>query len=310
MPRAALFLLLVLSPKAFAGLDVVFLLDTTGSMGGELGEVKDRVRQLAEVLRTQRENERVRFGVVAYRDQGDAYVTKTSPLDTDADVSFRFLAGLTADGGGDGPEDVLAGLTTALRDLNWDGGDDVEREVFLIGDAPPHLDYSKHLTPEEVIHEARHRRIVVHALGCRSLPSDGVAFFQTIAYGTEGSYQHVGQVRTGGTSGVTGALMNALKRPNGKVGQLSGDSVGVRLTAHTLDVEGLTTTPVVAEGGLCAVRVSLPEGLSLSGAPGGATAGHELELSARVEPGSGGTWVVALEHCLPSSTRVRLALHN
>ncbi len=311
MPRRAVLLAaaLLLSTPAFAGLDVVFLIDTTGSMGSELGEAKERVRQLADALKTQRQNERVRLGVVAYRDRGDAYVTKKSPLDAEVDVSFRFLAALTADGGGDGPEDVLAGLSTAIRELNWDGGDDVERQVFLIGDAPPHLDYPGHVTPEELLADARKRRIVVHAVGCRSLPANGVAFFQRIAYGTEGTYQHIGQVRAG-KAGLEKAMLKALTRPAGRVGQLQGAPLKVEVAAHRPDTEGLAVTPIAAKEGVCTVRVSLPKGLALRGLPAASIADADVELSAQVQPGEGGTWVLSLGRCVAAGTRVRLALRN
>jgi uncharacterized protein YegL len=309
MPRSALIALLLAATPSFAGLDVVFLIDTTGSMGGELGEVKDRVRQLSDALRQERGQERVRIGVVAYRDKGDAYVTKRSLLESDVEVSFRFLAALTADGGGDGPEDVLSGLAAAIRDMNWDKSDEVEREVFLIGDAPPHLDYAGHVKPEQLLDEAQRARIVVHALGCRSLPTNGVEFFQRVAYATEGTYQHVGQVRSD-KAGVTNAMMKALTRHTGKTGQLGGAPLEVRTTSERPGTEGLTVTPIVGQAQVCAVRVTLPEGLTLYGAPAATSAEHEVELSARVQAGAGGTWVFALGRCVAPGTRMRLALHD
>ncbi len=309
MPRTLLIVLLLAATPALAGLDVVFLIDTTGSMGVELGEAKDRVRQLAEALRAERANERVRLGVVAFRDRGDAYVTTRSPLEGDVEVSFRFLAALTAGGGGDGPEDVLSGLSTAINDLNWDPGDDVEREIFLIGDAPPHLDYAGHVTPEKLIDDAKRKRIVVHALGCRSLPREGIGFFQRFAYATEGTYQHVGQVRSG-KAGLASAMMKALKRPSGSVGRLAGTPLEVTAAAERPESEGLTVTPIVDHAKTCTVRVSLPEGLTLRDAPTATVDEHEVELSARVATGAGGTWVFALGQCVTPATRVRLALHD
>src|SRR5581483_11934961 len=93
-----------------ADLDVVFVLDTTGSMSGEIGEAQERLRQLAAALRTARTGQRVRFGVVAFRDRGDDYVTKSSPLSEEIATTETFLDGLAAGGGGDEPESDLEAL--------------------------------------------------------------------------------------------------------------------------------------------------------------------------------------------------------
>ena len=197
------------STPARADLDLVFLLDTTGSMSGELNEAKDRVRQLAAALAEGRPGERVRIGVVAYRDQTDAYVTKTSTLSPDVDDSFKFLSGLSAGGGGDAPEDVLAGVKVAIEEMNWSQDPSVERQVFLIGDAPPHLDYQDHPSPEALFQRAVEQKIVFNTIGCRSLSRDGVAFFRELAYATEGRYQHIGRVRAG-EAGLAEAMLDTL----------------------------------------------------------------------------------------------------
>lgn len=305
MPRLLVLAFAVLSfPAWAAGLDVVFLLDTTGSMGGELSEAKDRSRQLAEALQAQRVNQRVRLGVVAFRDQGDAYVTTRSPLSERADDTFTFLASLTAEGGGDGPEDVLAGLATALDDMNWDQAGDVERQIFLIGDAPPHEDYANHLTAAQVIAAARRHQVVVHAIGCRSLPESGQAFFQKVAWGTEGTYQHIGRVNTA-QGGLAQAMLKALtNRPRAE--RLEGASLAVTVSGRREGDEGLALTPIVTSAGVCTLRLSLPEGLALRGVPAGVVTDHELELSAQVTTGGGGTWLVELGRCVDVGTRVRL----
>ena len=125
---------------AAADLDVVFVLDTTGSMGGEIREVQERVRQLAVDLARARDGERLRYGIVAFRDRGDAYVTLPFDLSEDIGAAETFLSSLTADGGGDGPESIVAAIAAALWEMSWDRSDGVERQIFLVGDAPPHLD--------------------------------------------------------------------------------------------------------------------------------------------------------------------------
>jgi hypothetical protein len=91
---------------------------------------------------------------------------------------------------------------------------------------------------------------------------------------------------------------------------LSGTPLDLTVTTQRPETDGLTVTPIVEKNSVCTVRVSLPDGLTLEGAPAAASAANELEVSARVKPGAGGTWVLGLGHCVTTGTRVRLALHD
>jgi len=301
--------LLLIPSLAFADLDLVFLLDTTGSMSGEIREAKDRVRSLSEALRSSRPGERVRVGVVAYRDQGDAYVTQVSPLSDDVEVSYTFLATLTADGGGDGPEDVLAGIQTTLRDLRWDASPGTERQVFIIADAPPHLDYPKNPTPEALIDEARERRVVVNAIGCRSLSSDGIAFFRRFAYATEGSYQHIGRVRAG-EGGLTQAMLTALApaapEDSSRFPALRVEDLGPS-SAPSAMPRGVQVVPFTPETGGCGLQVEVPSGLAPRAAPVVRRGPDALHVELALTQGAGGVFRYALSECPPPSTPIRVS---
>jgi len=303
----SLFLLALWPVTARAHLDLVFLLDTTGSMSGEIREAKERVRELTEALRTARPNERVRVGVVAYKDKGDSYLKQVSPLSEDVEVSYRFLATLTADGGGDTPEDVLAGLTAALRELKWDLGPDTERQVFIIADAPPHLDYPDRPKPEALVEEAVGKRIVVNAIGCRSLGSDGVEIFRKLAYATEGSYQHIGRVRAG--EGLARAMLTALapakSEDPSRFPLLGVTSLGAgeRLTQGGLQVVPFREGSGASER--CGLEVELPQGLALSQAPVVRRGEDALHLQLSLTQGPGGTQRYALSECAAANLPLR-----
>jgi Mg-chelatase subunit ChlD len=288
---------------ARAHLDLVFLLDTTGSMSGEIREAKERVRELTEALRTARPNERVRVGVVAYKDKGDVYLTKVSPLSEDVEVSYRFLGGLTADGGGDTPEDVLAGLQAALRELSWDMGPDTERQVFIIADAPPHLDYPDRPTLESLLEEAVGKRIVINAIGCRSLSREGIEIFRRIAYATEGTYQHIGRVRSG-EEGLAKAMLTALA-PAASEDPSRFPQLGVRHlgAGERTTPGGLQVVPFTEGAGAssrCGLQVELPPGLALEREPEVRRGPDALHLRLALAPGQGGTQRYALPECLSS----------
>jgi len=308
LPLLLLLLAAVAPLRASAHLDLVFLLDTTGSMSGELREAKERVRGLTEALRASRPGERVRVGVVAYRDQGDAYLTRVSPLSPEVDVSYSFLATLTADGGGDSPEDVLAGLEAALHQLDWDSSPDTERQLFVVADAPPHLDYPERPSPEALIEEALRRRIVFNAIGCRSLSSSGISFFRRLAYSTEGSYQHIGRVRAE-EDGLARAMLSALAPPapvdTSLLPVVSVSPVGVEAVG-TGSARGLQVLPF-SEEGRCGILVELPPGLALSAPPLVRRGSEALHVRLSLTQGSGGRLRFAFSECLPLALPVRVS---
>jgi Mg-chelatase subunit ChlD len=304
----AIFFLLTgaFSSVARADLDVVFVLDTTGSMEGEIREAKERVQQLAEALAKARPKERIRTGVVAYRDRGEEYVTRVSDLTTDVEQTFRFLAGLRADGGGDAPEDVLAGLAAALNEIHWDDAR-TERQLFLIGDAPAHLEYDGP-TPAAIITAALSRRIVVNAIGCRSLPEDGIEFFRRMAYATEGSYQHIGRVRA--EEGLADALLHALA-------PAPADTVRAALPVAAEETERYAVDPSLPRGGVlvrhgaantgadgCRVTVELPAGRGLAAAPRFGLDGTGLVVELALRQGEGGEQVYRLATCVDPASPI------
>lgn len=120
-----------------SGLDVVFVIDSTGSMGWLLSEVKDRVRDLSEWIRTLVPV--TRFGVVVYRDDDDPeYLTQIQPLTLNIGRVRRFLDDVEAQGRGDIPEAVQAGLRVAVDEARWKS--DSRRVIIVLGDAPPHAE--------------------------------------------------------------------------------------------------------------------------------------------------------------------------
>ena len=116
-------------------LDLVFVMDTTGSMRGELRDVQASllgvIRILARLAPT------LRVGFVAYRDHGEAYVTRAfllSPMDQgNARDLVAFVGQHRAEGGGDDPEAVDEALRVAA-DMPW--RTEAQGRIVVIGDAP------------------------------------------------------------------------------------------------------------------------------------------------------------------------------
>src|SRR3954466_4460189 len=103
------------APSSAHRVDVVFALDTTGSMGGMLDGAKRTVWSIATHIKQTDPNADLHVGLVAYRDLGDDYVTKDFALSGDMDAVFAELSSYVAAGGGDVPEDVDAALYDAVH---------------------------------------------------------------------------------------------------------------------------------------------------------------------------------------------------
>ncbi len=144
--------------------EVAFVLDTTGSMGGLLEGAKRKIWSIATSVVDTNPDADIRIGLVAYRDIGDEYVTRTFDLTTDIQDIYANLLDLKARGGGDWPESVNEALDIAVNKLQWSKGDDVRRIVFLVGDAPPHMDYAQDTKYPKTLAVAKQRNIVVNAV--------------------------------------------------------------------------------------------------------------------------------------------------
>ena len=144
--------------------EVAFVLDTTGSMGPLIEGAKRKIWSIATSIVDTNPDADIRMGLVAYRDIGDEYVTKTFNLTTDVQDLYANLLELKARGGGDWPESVNEALEVGVTKLSWTQGPEVRRIMFLVGDAPPHMDYKQDTKYPEVIRMARYRGIVVNAV--------------------------------------------------------------------------------------------------------------------------------------------------
>jgi uncharacterized protein YegL len=118
--------------------DVLFLLDTTGSMGDEIDQLKGTIRTVADRLTSLPSNPDLRLAMTKYRDIGDAYLTNTTDFTSDINEFSKTLNGAQADGGGDTPEAVDEALASALSEPSWRS--DSIQLIFLVADAGPHID--------------------------------------------------------------------------------------------------------------------------------------------------------------------------
>ncbi len=169
------------TPVALVGprLDVVFVIDATGSMADEIDVVKEHIQAMMARIRAGRPAPRVRFGLVAYRDHGDEFLNRVFDLAEDPGFVELAMRQLQADGGGDTPEAVAEALHAAVHEIHWDDRQGTSRMLFLVGDAAPHQDFGADVLAE--VRAARARGITVHSLGCSGIQISGELEFRQVA---------------------------------------------------------------------------------------------------------------------------------
>ncbi len=173
------------------GLDIVFLLDATGSMGDEIDHIKATIDSIASRITQLPGSSAPRLGLVAFRDQGDEYVTRSWDFTSDVQQFAANLANVQAGGGGDTPESVNAGLHDAIYLPGWtqDGtGGRHLKMIFLVGDAPPHLDYANDYSYPTLLTEAVGAGIKIFPIGASGLEDQGEYIFRQFAQITQGQF--------------------------------------------------------------------------------------------------------------------------
>ena len=179
-------------------LDVVFLIDTTGSMADEIARIKDSLLGVTRKLRSLGKEFTLRYGAVLYRDVNDQYVTKSHPFTSDIEAFDTALKTVHATGGGDAPESLNQGLAVAIDGMSWNP--DAARVVFLIADAPPHMDYPEDTSYDASLRTATARGIRVHAVAASGLDATGTLVFRQIAQYTRGKFIFIEYGRDAATS--------------------------------------------------------------------------------------------------------------
>ena len=145
------------------GLDIVIVFDSSGSMKGELDQVKSKIQRIGGAL-TQMIR-KTRIGICTYRDKGDDYIVKGLPLTSNIGQIVTYLNTINAKGGGDLPEAVDEGLRWAIQNNTFNRS--ARKVILVFGDAPPHA--NKSITCQKWASDFRNKqRGIVSTVTCRS----------------------------------------------------------------------------------------------------------------------------------------------
>jgi Mg-chelatase subunit ChlD len=197
-------------------IELVFVIDTTGSMGGLIEGAKQKVWSIVNEVMKAPSKPEVRMGLVAYRDRGDAYVTRVTPVTRDLDSVYNTLMAFKAEGGGDGPEDVRQALADGVHKVGWSPrSPNIAQILFLVGDAPPHDDYNNEPDTVTSALEAVKAGILVNTIQCGNMQGTDVAW-RRICLAGEGQYFAIAQ--DGGVVAIATPFDDELARLGTKVG--------------------------------------------------------------------------------------------
>jgi len=187
-------------------IDVVFVIDSTGSMADEIRSVKMHLINLINEVRNGQPSPDLRVGVSTYRDwapQEQEYNVKTFDLTRNIDHALNYIKNIHAAGGGDYPEAVATGLDTGINHMNW--RQDARKLIFLIGDAPPHGEGSRDMsfhqgmpdgkTYERNIRDAITKGITIYTVSGSGMDHIGVNIWKQIARKTGGDYEKLDYYR-------------------------------------------------------------------------------------------------------------------
>jgi hypothetical protein len=174
-----------------ASLDLMFVIDTTGSMGDELVYLKSELADTIEQVRVEADAALdLRLSVNFYRDAGDSYVVRDFPFTDDVGSALDQLSAQSAGGGGDYPEAVEEGLSNGVFEHDWSERA-TARILFLLLDAPPHENQAVLDSLHETTRAAAARGIRVIPIAASGVDVSTEFLLRSIDIATGGTYTFV-----------------------------------------------------------------------------------------------------------------------
>ncbi|MBL4590569.1 MAG: VWA domain-containing protein [Phycisphaerales bacterium] len=190
----------VMTVEQQSSIDVVFVLDTTGSMGGLIDGAKEKIWAIANQIAMADPSPKVRMGLVGYRDRGDKYVTTITQLTDDIDTVYADLMAYQAQGGGDTPESVNEALFQAVERFEWTTEENALKLIYLVGDAPPKMGYADDVKYQASCRLAYEQGININTIQCGTMEETRVVW-QEVAQLANGMYAAIEQ--SGGVIAVS-----------------------------------------------------------------------------------------------------------
>ncbi|WP_312846599.1 vWA domain-containing protein [Sphingopyxis sp. PET50] len=164
-------------------LDLMLVIDTTGSMGDEIRYLQSELRAIISSITAKHRDLDIRVGFVFYRDIGDEYITRTVVFDRDIGRAQGTLAAQYATGGGDYPEAMDQAL---IRAVGQEWRPDAVKSLLLVADAPPHNElFGRTWAAAEA---ARAKRIHITPVAASGVADEAEYAMRAMAAATQSRY--------------------------------------------------------------------------------------------------------------------------
>ncbi len=186
--------------------DLHVVLDVTGSMGDEIAQLREAVDAIAVGVEALPGRPALRLGMTVYRDEGDAFVTRTFDLTDDVSAFRSALDEIEAEGGGDEPEALDEALDAALTQPAWTTGRPALRLALVIADAPPQVDRQLERPYTASLRTAAELGVKIHTIAASGTDDVAEFAFREMAAVTDGRFVFLsygsGETATGAGSDV------------------------------------------------------------------------------------------------------------
>ncbi len=173
-----------------SSIELAFVVDATGSMADELSYLQTELLDVINRVKANNPTSSVLTSSVFYRDEGDDYVTRVSPLTSNSATTMNFIKAQKAEGGGDFPEAVHTALEKAINELQW-SAQAKTRILFLLLDAPPHDNTPVKESLKKSIEKAAEKGIRIIPITASGIDKETEFAMRFYALSTNGTYVFV-----------------------------------------------------------------------------------------------------------------------
>ena len=169
-----------------SAVDVMFVVDATGSMGDEIEYLKAELNDIIAKVKNNYPAYQLNLGSVFYRDKGDEYITRKNNFSIDINNTIDFIKSQSAAGGGDMCEAVDSALSVAIN-MKW-SENATARLLFLVLDAPAHSEPQNISSIQKSVALAATKGIRIIPITGSGLIKSGEYLLRSVALATNGTY--------------------------------------------------------------------------------------------------------------------------